>query len=108
MQLWSFASGSDGNCYLVESEGTALLVECGRPYQQIKDVLEEACIAPANLQGILLTHAHGDHARSARSLSKEFKIPIYASRGTLGALDLPDRSLARPVESGKPFCVGQM
>ena len=30
MQFWTFASGSSGNCFLVESEGTRLLVECGR------------------------------------------------------------------------------
>ena len=46
MNVWSFASGSDGNCYVVESEGTALLVECGRPYTQIKDF----CRASASSQ----------------------------------------------------------
>jgi phosphoribosyl 1,2-cyclic phosphodiesterase len=108
MQVWSFASGSDGNCYLVESEGTALLVECGRPYSQVRDLLEGVGVTPDELSGIVLTHAHGDHSRSARYLSHTHRVPIYASRGTLGALGLEDLSLAKPLESGKTYAVGQM
>jgi phosphoribosyl 1,2-cyclic phosphodiesterase len=108
MNVWSFASGSDGNCYLVESEGTALLVECGRPYVQIKDLLESVNIEPDSLCGIVLTHAHGDHSRSARYLAQTHRVPIYASRGTLGALNLQDVTLARPIESGKTYPVGQL
>jgi phosphoribosyl 1,2-cyclic phosphodiesterase len=108
MQVWSFASGSDGNCYLVESEGTAVLVECGRPYIQIKDFLDRTGVDPDALLGIFLTHAHGDHSRSARYFSKEHRVPIYSSVGTLGALRLADRSLGRPVQSGHTYQVGQM
>ena len=108
MQVWSFASGSDGNCYLVESEGTALLVECGRPYTQIRDLVESVGLDLDGLGGIVLTHAHGDHCRSARILSNTHRVPIYASRGTLGALSLEDLSLARPIESGKTYVLGQV
>jgi phosphoribosyl 1,2-cyclic phosphodiesterase len=108
VQLWSFASGSDGNCYLVESEGTVLMVECGRPYVQIRDLLATIGMEPHDLSGILLTHAHGDHSRSARYLSDTHRVPIFASSGTLGALDLKDRSLGRPVETGRTYVVGQM
>ena len=108
MNVWSFASGSDGNCYLVESEGTALLVECGRPYIQIKDFLLAVGVDIETLGGIVLTHAHGDHCRSARYLSETHRVPIFASRGTLGALNLQDPTMARPIESGKTYVVGQM
>jgi phosphoribosyl 1,2-cyclic phosphodiesterase len=108
VQVWSFASGSDGNCYIVESEGTSLLVECGRPYTQIKDFLEGIGIEPDELSGILLTHAHGDHARSARHLSSTHRVPILASRGTLAALNLADQSLGRSLDSGKTYQVGQI
>lgn len=108
MNLFSFASGSDGNCYVVESEGTALIVECGRPYIQIRDFLESIAIDPENVAGILLTHAHGDHSRSARAYAKTHRVPIYASPGTLAALALPDPSLGRPVHSGKTYTIGQL
>jgi phosphoribosyl 1,2-cyclic phosphodiesterase len=108
VQLWSFASGSDGNCYLVESEGTTLLVECGRPYTQIRDLVEGVGVELDAVAGIVLTHAHGDHSRSARHLSATHRVPIYASRGTLGALNLDDGSLAIPIESGKSYSIGQL
>ena len=108
MNVWSFASGSDGNCYLVESEGTALLVECGRPYFQIKDFLEAVAVDIDTLAGIVLTHAHGDHCRSARYLSETHRVPIYASKGTLSALNLQDLTMARPIESGRVYEVGQV
>ena len=31
MQVWSIASGSSGNAYLVRAEGATVLVECGIP-----------------------------------------------------------------------------
>lgn len=110
MKVWSFASGSDGNCYVVESEGTTLLVECGRPYIQIKDFLESINVNIDSVAGIVLTHAHGDHCRSARYLSQTHRVPIFASRGTLGALnlDLEGASLAQPIESNKTYPVGQL
>jgi len=108
VRVWSFASGSDGNCYLVESEGTTLLVECGRPYQQVRDFLESVGTEPDSVAGILLTHAHGDHSRSARTFSQQHQVPIYASIGTLAALNLPDHALARPMQSGRTYSVGQM
>jgi len=108
VQVWSFASGSDGNCYLLESEGTTLLVECGRPYGQIRDLVESVGLDLDSLGGIVLTHAHGDHSRSARTLSHTHRIPIYASHGTLGALRLGDPALVKPIESGKTYSVGQL
>jgi phosphoribosyl 1,2-cyclic phosphodiesterase len=108
VQVWSFASGSDGNCYLLESEGTTLLVECGRPYTQIRDLVEGVGLDLDAVAGIVLTHAHGDHCRSARHLSQTHRIPIYASRGTLGALTLEDQTLARPLDSGKTYSIGQL
>jgi phosphoribosyl 1,2-cyclic phosphodiesterase len=108
VQLWSWASGSDGNLYLVESEGTRLIVECGRPYQQVLDFLDGYGIEPHTLSGVFLTHAHGDHSRSAATLAHRFNVPIYASWGTLGALQLKERRLGRPLENGKTITIGNM
>jgi phosphoribosyl 1,2-cyclic phosphodiesterase len=108
MQLWTFASGSTGNCFLLESEGTRLLVECGRAYTSMLDYLQTCEVEPTQLDGILLTHGHGDHCRSAPQLAREFGIPIYASLGTLGCLTLEDYALGRPIEAERPFVVGEV
>src|SRR5262249_6707278 len=108
VQVWSFASSSDGNCYLVESEGTSLLVSCGPPYGQLRHFLGTAGPSPEELSGIVLTNAHGDHCRCGRYLSQTHRVPIYASRGTMGALILEDVSLGRPLDSGRTYPVGQL
>jgi phosphoribosyl 1,2-cyclic phosphodiesterase len=105
VQVWTFASGSSGNCFLVESEGTRLLVECGRAYSSVLHYLESCEVRPDEVDGILLTHAHGDHCRSAPQIAHQFGVPIYASIGTLGELGLRDRSLGRPIASERPFTI---
>ena len=107
MQVWTFASGSSGNCFLVESEGTRLLVECGRSVGSILAYLEMCEMQPEHLDGILLTHAHGDHCRSAPLLAQQFGVPIFASVGTLGELHV-ERSLGRPIQAERPFTVGEV
>lgn len=108
MKVWALASGSSGNCFLVESEGTRLLVECGRPLKDVLRYLDSCAAAPEDLHGILLTHAHGDHSKSARELSDTFRLPVYASEGTLGCHTLRDSPFVRPVYADKPFEVGQL
>lgn len=103
MQFWTFASGSSGNCFLLESEGTRLLIECGRAYSSVLDYLKTCEVEPGDLDGILLTHAHGDHCRSAPQIAQQFGVPIFASVGTLGELGLEDRSLGRPISAERPF-----
>lgn len=108
MQLWTFASGSSGNCFLVESEGTHLLVECGRPLRDVLRYLEHAGVDPRDVHGAVLTHAHGDHSASARAFSDAYQVPIYASQGTLGCASLRGSSLGRVVSAGTPVAVGEI
>ncbi len=108
MRVWALASGSSGNSYLIESEGTRLLVECGRPFREMLRYLDHCGVNPSDLDGILLTHAHGDHSRAARQLSDEYQLPVYASTGTLGAESLRDSQHGRPVRAGTPFQVGEV
>lgn len=67
----------------MESEGTRLLVECGRPIGEVVQGLQGAGIRPEQIDAVLLTHAHADHSRSAQAFSDRFQVPLYASAGTL-------------------------
>ena len=86
MQVWSIASGSSGNAYLVRGEGATVLVECGISLSRIAGFLRRLGIAPHDLTGILLTHDHSDHTRSARQVSDTYQVPIFATPGTLVAI----------------------
>ena len=69
MEVWSIASGSSGNAYLVRGEGATVLVECGISLSRVTGFLRRLGISPHDLTGVLLTHDHTDHMRSARQLS---------------------------------------
>jgi phosphoribosyl 1,2-cyclic phosphodiesterase len=108
MHIWSIASGSSGNAYLARADGTTVLVECGIPLSRITSFLRAQGIDPHDLSGVLLTHDHSDHTRSARQLSDTYGVPIFATPGTLSCASLRDAALARPIEAGRPIRIGDL
>ena len=61
------------NCYIVESEGNAILVDTGSG--EFYDVVAKEC-RKYNPRLIVLTHVHFDHAENAAKLSEEFDVPV--------------------------------
>lgn len=110
LQFASFASSSSGNCYLVKSDTTAILIDVGIAGKYILDGLENLDIAPEEIRGILLTHEHIDHVRSLRMMSKKAEDAVVCgTRGTLDAVsDKVDPSKCRAVRPGEAFVVGDI
>lgn len=86
MKFKTIASGSSGNCYLLETDTGSLLIEAGIPIKKIKRALE---FDFSNIQGCLITHDHGDHSKAIKDIAK-LGIDVYASEGTLNALNCID------------------
>jgi phosphoribosyl 1,2-cyclic phosphodiesterase len=76
------ASGSKGNCVLVQTAQTAVLVDAGIAAKRIWDALEKLKVDKNKLEGILISHEHGDHIYGAGAVSRYLKIPIYLTRDT--------------------------
>lgn len=103
MRLTVLASGSAGNGYLFEARHSALLVECGvKP----EVMLRRSAVQLSQLAGALVTHEHGDHAGFADRYAA-LGVPIYASRGTLGALRFHPGARLRPVQAMQTFHAGE-
>lgn len=83
MRLCSIASGSSGNCIYVGSDNTHLLVDTGISKKKVDAGLQELDVKGEELDGILITHEHSDHIQGLGVFSRKYKIPIYATRGTL-------------------------
>lgn len=79
-------SGSAGNCALVETPGTRLLVDGGLSARQTLLRLLQCGVNPIEIDGILLTHEHGDHVGGLGVWCKQFSTPIYCNRLTAEAL----------------------
>jgi phosphoribosyl 1,2-cyclic phosphodiesterase len=86
MRVTSLASGSSGNATLIETDGGALLVDCGLPQRAIERALRRTGLAPADLRAILLTHEHGDHTLSAGPFARRHRLPVVANRPTARVL----------------------
>ncbi|MGI5971014.1 MAG: MBL fold metallo-hydrolase [Oscillospiraceae bacterium] len=85
-EFFTIASSSSGNCSLLSDGGTHILIDAGISLRRIKSALSERCLELSDLSGVLITHEHSDHIAGLRMLQKYYGIPVYASRGTGGAL----------------------
>jgi phosphoribosyl 1,2-cyclic phosphodiesterase len=78
--LTVLGSGSAGNCALIATEHCRLLVDAGLSARQIVARLADAGIRPEELDGVLLTHEHGDHASGLEVLCRKHEsLPIYCN-----------------------------
>lgn len=82
-KLCSLFSGSDGNAVFIASGSSRLLVDAGVPTARIKAALESHGESFNELDGILITHGHGDHIKALNVLLKKYPVPLYASEETL-------------------------
>ena len=79
-------SGSAGNSALVATDHCKILVDGGLSARQVVLRLEQCGVAPEQLDGVLLTHEHGDHVCGLEVLCYKFDLPIYCNRLTAEAL----------------------
>lgn len=82
----SLYSGSSGNCFLIQSDSTNILVDVGVSSKKITSALEELKIDIKKINAILVTHEHVDHSKSLGILSSKYNIPIFINIETLHAL----------------------
>ena len=101
MTFTSLASSSRGNCYIVSDGKTAILLECGLRFSQLKkrmgSQLREICAC-------LVSHEHKDHSRCFMDLIQS-GVEVFASEGTADALQC---GLLSTIEAGKQFRAGSL
>lgn len=86
MRMMSIASGSSGNSIYVGSDTTHILVDAGISGKRIEEGLKKLDLDGRSLDAILITHEHSDHVQGLRVISKKYSIPIYATPGTIRAI----------------------
>jgi phosphoribosyl 1,2-cyclic phosphodiesterase len=102
-------SGSAGNSYFFESDGTSILVDAGFGPRETKRRLEQIGRDIERLTAIVVTHEHYDHIRGAEPIARKYGIPIYLTRGTLDASNI-DRVETKVVtfENNTTFPIGEL
>ena len=110
LKFCSFASSSSGNCYLVESENTKLLIDLGIAGKKVIEGLESLNLGPEDIDGILITHEHIDHVKSVRMISKKaVNAKVYTTQGTANQISdkVADEKL-HIIDTEYPFTIGDI
>lgn len=102
-------SGSAGNAYWFESDGTAILVDAGLGPRDTKKRLELVGHDLERIAAIVLTHEHYDHIRGAEKIARKYGVPIYLTRGTLDAstIDTAETSVV-VFDNDTSFTIGEL
>lgn len=100
MILKSLSSSSKGNIHILENEDTCLLLDCGINFNRISLVLNSR-----KIDGVLITHEHGDHISGCESLSQNKNTYFYSTKETLDKVKVPE-FMKKPVQEFKTFQIG--
>lgn len=85
-QFCSLYSGSSGNCSIVITNNTRILIDAGESSKKIVEALKQINIEPSSIDAILITHEHSDHIKGLGIFSKNYNIPVYANSETWAAM----------------------
>ena len=123
MKLTVLGSGSTGNAVLIVAGNTRVLVDAGLSAKEIARRLALVGEDVLSLDGVLVTHEHGDHSGGLRVLLRSVDCPVYISAMTLDAYvserfnvsnEEPRRRAAalrdriEQIESSKDFRIGEI
>ncbi len=111
------ASGSRGNCALVASSSTRILVDAGLSGRETFKRLHALDERPDRISAILITHEHSDHVAGLHRLATKLKVPVFITEGTHNAWNramrdeegkIPELPRAEHFLAGRSFCVGDI
>ncbi len=76
------ASGSKGNCFVVQTEKTKLLLDAGLSGKKIFQALEKIGLDKTGFDALLISHDHHDHISGAGIICRMMNIPLYINEST--------------------------
>lgn len=98
-------TSSSGNCALIETRETRILLDAGFSGRRLVSLLKEVGKPIESVDAVFLTHEHSDHTAGLRGLARFQHLKFYANHGTA---QVAQRKLNQPLswkifETGQPF-----
>ena len=109
LEVCVLASGSSGNCIYIASPTTRILIDAGLSAKQIALRLEQIGVCPESINGICVSHEHGDHVNGIRVFQKRHGTPVYTNAGTLNGMQRQPKGneiKANVFQTGSSFRIG--
>lgn len=110
MRVSVLGSGSGGNSIYVHAGNTRVLIDAGFSGRAIADRLERIGVGPDSIDGIVVTHEHGDHTSGVGVYARRHGTPVYMTERTREACSriLRGGETVRPYSPGRAFLVGDL
>ena len=102
MKLKILGSSSKGNCYVLESDTSALIIEAGVRFSEVQKALDFDIL---KISGLIVSHEHQDHSAYVNEFLNR-GIDCYMSAGTMDALMIKSNHLPLLTEHGHKFKLG--
>ena len=77
------ASGSKGNCFLVRTADTQILIDIGITFRAYGTAMEQLGLDPYKIDAVFISHEHSDHVGGVGVLNRKTAAPIYITQPTL-------------------------
>lgn len=101
-------SGSRGNATLIAAGRTRVLLDCGFSASEAGRRLQRLDCDAGHLDGIIVTHEHGDHIGGVARLARRHGIPVWVTPGTLDAWQDTDGVDVRLFDPHSVFAIGDV
>jgi len=120
VSLTVLGSGSAGNCSVLASSQTRLLVDAGLSCREICRRMVLAGEDPLKLSAIIISHEHSDHISGVWVLARKLNVPVYMTALTYrawrrymrehgnGSGITPALAKMETFEAGRRFTVGDI
>lgn len=82
----TLCSSSSGNSTYIGTNNGGILIDAGTNAKRITMALANISVDPCSIKAIFVTHEHTDHISAIRVFASKYRIPVYATEGTLYAL----------------------
>ena len=105
MIIKPISSSSKGNAYLIADGRTAILVECGLPFSELKKISNFE--VPMNIHACLISHGHMDHSKAVKDLLNA-SVDCYMLKETAEAKGILEHHRTKLFTFNQQFSVGSL
>ena len=108
LSVASLNSGSNGNCYYIESANDAVLIDAGISCREVEKRMERLNLSIRKIKAVFITHEHTDHIYGLSSFLKKYPVPVYITPETLKqGIDVPAQ-LIHAFKSHSAINIGEL
>lgn len=79
LKFVSLGSGSSGNCYVLSTEKSCIIIDAGISIRTMKKHLKDIRMSLDTVDAVFITHDHADHIKAVGHLANDMGKPIYST-----------------------------